>query len=183
MQEKFKSCAGCSAEKPHTSFNKRKTASDGLRSRCRECENAENLQWRLANKKARTDYLKAYRARTKDHRSAVAKAWRAKNLDRALETGRAWKAANPHKNTAYASLRRARELQRTPGWLTPDDLEKMEFLYCAARAMTEDGGEPFHVDHILPLAGRKVSGLHVPGNLQILPGKENLQKNNRWSVE
>jgi len=43
-------------------------------------------------------------------------------------------------------------------------------------------GEKWHVDHVLPLRGKKISGLHVHTNLQLLPGAENIAKGAKYEV-
>jgi hypothetical protein len=83
---------------------------------------------------------------------------------------------------AYVNLakRRAAKLQRTPSWLTPIDFERIENEYKLAAILTKLWGEAWHVDHIIPLQGKMVSGLHVPSNLQVLRGKDNVKKANGY---
>lgn len=88
--------------------------------------------------------------------------------------------ANPGKRRAKVARHRATRLQRTPAWA---DLKKIEKVYEEARVMALMMDEPWHVDHVIPLRGKLVSGLHVHNNLQILPGIENAKKSNRFQVE
>ncbi len=80
----------------------------------------------------------------------------------------------------HAAKRRAARLRRTPIWA---DQNAIRALYAAARALTRSTGVEHHVDHDVPLQGRLVSGLHVHHNLQILTGRENSRKKNRFEVE
>jgi hypothetical protein len=80
----------------------------------------------------------------------------------------------------HAAKRRTAKLQRTPPWA---DMDAIKEFYAAAQRMTQATGEPYHVDHVIPLQGRLVSGLHVAGNLQILHGSENSKKRNHFEVE
>lgn len=73
---------------------------------------------------------------------------------------------------ARSSSRRAAKLQRTPSWA---NLDKIKEIY----RMCPEG---YHVDHIVPLQGELVSGLHVENNLQHLPASENLAKGNKFNV-
>lgn len=88
---------------------------------------------------------------------------------------------NPHKRLARTRRRQAAKLMRTPAWLTDDDLWMMEQAYELAALRTQMFGFPWHVDHIIPLQGKTVSGLHVPTNLQVIPGAENVRKSNSWA--
>jgi hypothetical protein len=90
-----------------------------------------------------------------------------------------WEKANPHRKLARTRKRQIAKLKRTPKWLTPDDLFIIEEAYHLAKLRTETLGISYHVDHILPLQGKTVSGLHVPTNLQVIPAKLNLQKSNK----
>ncbi len=125
-------------------------------------------------------------------RIAATKKWRMANPDRAKELARKYKHANRErhnaltrewnaKNKARKSFleiqRYAARLQRTPKWVQPEDLYP---FYASARVLTDATGIEHQVDHILPLQGEYVSGLHVPANLQVLTAYENRSKNNRF---
>lgn len=58
--------------------------------------------------------------------------------------------------------------------------DKIRQFYESAKIQSDLHGKPFHVDHIVPLQGKTVSGLHVHDNLQVLSGVENVRKNNRF---
>lgn len=78
------------------------------------------------------------------------------------------------RNTQHAALRRALKSSATPNWLTEENHATIKSMYKDA----SDQG--LHVDHIVPLKGKNVCGLHVPWNLQLLDPSENLKKNNKF---
>jgi len=80
---------------------------------------------------------------------------------------------------ALDSIRRAQKSSSTPPWLTKEHRREIAWFYAEARRLTQETGIVHHVDHIHPLQGENVCGLHVPWNLQILTATENLQKNNK----
>lgn len=81
-----------------------------------------------------------------------------------------------HKIRYLSQMERA-----TPKWLTQQDWDAMDAMYAEARERTRDTGIRHEVDHIIPLYGKTVSGLHVPGNLQILTQTQNVAKSNRYA--
>lgn len=91
-----------------------------------------------------------------------------------------YKQNNPGKVRADTVKRRAAKLQRTPSWLTADDFWMMEQAYDLAALRTRIFGFSWHVDHVIPLQGRLVSGFHAPYNLQVIPGVENVSKSNKF---
>ena len=91
-------------------------------------------------------------------------------------TGKEYRRQQLHKELANSAKRRASKKQAVPSWM---DKAAVAAIYEKARRFTEITGEPFHVDHIVPLTSDIVCGLHWEGNLQVLPGAENLSKANR----
>jgi hypothetical protein len=136
----------------------------------------------------RTAYYAAYYAANREKVRARRAAYNAANPDKALESyakhyagnrervlarKAAYYADNPEKSAVYVKLRRTRERLATPPWLTEEELATMRKLKARAKALG------MSTDHIVPLKGKYVSGLHVPWNLQILPLEVNLKKSNK----
>lgn len=105
------------------------------------------------------------------------------NPQRHRDANRRWSENNPEKTRAMKrpanANRRASQLQRTPCWLTPEDWKRIKVKHAEARWMTVRTGIPHAVDHIYPLQGRLVSGLHVPANMRVIPARENSRKHNK----
>lgn len=121
--------------------------------------------------------------------------WRARNPGRAQELDRAyywrdpekyrgktlrWMRENPEKVNALIAKRTADKLRRTPKWA---DMRAIEAVYEAAARMRSETGIGYDVDHVIPLRGRLVSGLHVAENLQILERSANARKGNRFVID
>jgi len=91
-----------------------------------------------------------------------------------------WCRANPDKVNAQGALKRARKLHATPSWLTSVDKDLMRATYSLSQELSASTGILHHVDHIVPLQGKTVCGLHVPSNLRVIPATENLKKSNSY---
>ena len=103
------------------------------------------------------------------------------------QRSRDWVAANPEKAKAFkhnhpsakrarAARRRANLRQATPPWA---DHRIINAIYAIADYLTKRTGVLYEVDHYYPLAGKICSGLHVQGNLRVIPAGLNRAKGNR----
>ena len=101
------------------------------------------------------------------------------NAEKCRKQKREYQKNNLHIYAKIKAKRKASQLQRTPHWLTEDDHWMIEEAYSLAALRTKMFGVSWHVDHVIPLQGKNVSGLHVPVNLQVIPGVENIRKGNR----
>ena len=108
--------------------------------------------------------------------------WKAEHKDRVKQTSKMHAKNNSDQYAAKTAKRRAAQLQRTPKWLTESDLRIIEAKYSLAAMFTRETGIIHHVDHIIPLQGKKVSGLHVFSNLRVIPGEENVKKSNKYQI-
>lgn len=118
----------------------------------------------------------------KDKRNASASEWRQKNKDKVLKTLKKYRQNNQAIRTALQIKRKAASLHRTPAWLTDFDLLKIKCLYQVAAMYSKESGYAWHVDHIIPLQGKNVSGFHCPDNLRVIPAIENIRKSNLYDV-
>jgi hypothetical protein len=89
---------------------------------------------------------------------------------------------NLDKAAANAGEHRASKLQRTPKWVDSEELWLIKEAYALAALRTKMFGFSWHVDHIVPLKGKLVSGLHTISNLQVISRASNISKNNRYEV-
>ena len=80
---------------------------------------------------------------------------------------------NKAARASYVAKRRASRLNATPQWA---DAALIKLLYATRQYLSQETGEDWHVDHIVPLQGRTVCGLHVHFNLRVVPAKFNLRK-------
>ncbi len=89
------------------------------------------------------------------------------------------KIANPDMYKEMVSLRRRRFRQATPKWLSVGQRMEIRLKYRLAIELSRVTGIRYAVDHVVPLQGETVCGLHVPWNLEVIPQEENLKKYNR----
>lgn len=91
-----------------------------------------------------------------------------------------WLAKNPGYKSENSRRYVLKKLKATPKWLTEDDVWLMAQFYELAQLRSSITGILWHVDHIIPLRGKHVCGLHVPANLQVVPAVLNCSKGNRF---
>jgi hypothetical protein len=85
-------------------------------------------------------------------------------------------ARRPYKRRARQAHRRARQVDATPWWA---DRSAIDEIYALADLMTRLLGSTYVVDHVVPLRGKTVCGLHVHANLQVISEAENSLKSNK----
>lgn len=167
----MKKCSKCKETKALFEFGKHSSNKDGFQYQCRACR---TLTCAVSYRKASPDRL--------DKKNKITQQWRDQNKEHRKEYAKSYAKQNQAKRTSLERKRQASKLQRTPAWLTDFDKLKIDCLYQVAAMRTRESGYSWHVDHIIPLQGKTVSGLHVPSNLRVIPAPENLRKNNLYVI-
>ena len=207
-----KICKNCGEEKSVEAFSRDRAKLDGLRTQCRTCHSTSRRAAYEADPSRVLLAQAERRAERRDEINAVRRARRlsdpqqfkaaekrkyerhggamlarssaryALNPEPRRAKAREYYRANPARYNAYSAERRALRLCQTLP-LNQSQRDEMAALYHLSRRLTRETGILHHVDHIVPLKGRRVRGLHVPWNLQILTAKANLAKSNLFEVE
>jgi len=129
-------------------------------------------KYKAEHKEAIKKYGAERYLKTKEHHKKLCTLWREENREYKNQISKEWQSANKPRRAASEAKRRSRKLNATPPWLTEEDHRNILKIYEYAATLG------YHVDHIVPLQGKKVCGLHVPWNLQPLSPKENMIKHN-----
>lgn len=178
-----KTCTVCCLEKDLESFYKTKDGKFGRHSMCKSCLLSKNKENRDKNKARDRVKKQAYYLVNKEAIGERNRKNYLANRESRLETNRRWKKLNYHKVISSVSLRKEKIRIATPKWLSPQQKTEIENFYWLAKDLSVVSGEAYHVDHIVPLRGKDVCGLHVPWNLQVLPADINLAKSNNLLQE
>lgn len=168
----MKTCGVCKKDKPLVDFTKDKYRKDGHDRRCKDCK-AEIYS--KIPKTERQKWRRGYYEKHINQELALCAIYRETNRAKRNQYIKDYYKAKPWKGSVKTAKYRATKLNATPVWLTRDQFLEIIKIY-------ENCPKGYHVDHIVPLQGKQVTGLHVPWNLQYLPAKENQRKGNRISL-
>lgn len=184
----MKICSSCKICLDESLFGKDKRNKDKCAARCLDCIRKFSKAYYNNNKEkvikrtkkyyqTNKDFYKKYAEKyylenTPKYKEASKKCY-AKHLDFYKQQRKIWRHNNKKKLAYYTAQYRSAKWQRTPAW---SDLKQIEYIY-------ENCPEGYHVDHIVPLRGKNVSGLNVPWNLQYLTAQENFRKNNNFYIK
>ena len=151
----MKKCYNCKEFKPHEAYSENRRYRDHLEKRCIICVDARRER---------------DRQRSRDWHACPTNKARAKD----------WYQANRGRVVEYTAARRADKTGQMPPWA---DRLAIQAIYDKCVEVSEQTGIPHEVDHIIPLNGLKVSGLHIPENLQIITAEENRAKSNKFEED
>jgi hypothetical protein len=165
---------------PRKDLEARKAYQKEYAQRNKEKAYAKVKAWREANPEKWAEQNKRYAIKYPEKLVAKTIKWKINNPIRAVEISRNTRQKNAARIQANKAKYRADKRKRTPKWVDSEELWLIKEVYDLAIKRTKLFGFSWHVDHIIPLNGKKVSGLHVINNLQVIPGKANLLKNNNY---
>ena len=154
---------------------------------CILCTKNIKSEYRATNKEAIKKYRESFYTKQEEEYFEKEKIrkyeWSKSNPDKVKESNRNFRQSNKGLVASYTAKYRADKLKRAPKWLSNKDLADIKSIYKMCNKISEKTGTKHHADHIIPLRGEKVSGLHVPSNLRVITDLENLIKGNNYEVD
>lgn len=163
-------------------FYKCKNRKDGFEAFCKICRNKASQKWRGENPQKMAVYYKRYYLKyiekIRARKNQKMKEWYSNNKAKKYAYDRLYCIQNRGVRRNAWAKRKAAKLQATPPWV---DLFAIRAIYLSAVDRCNKTGIKYEVDHIIPLQGKDVCGLHVPWNLQIITAKENNIKHINYS--
>lgn len=190
----MKICNKCKIKKELNLFSSDKKKKDGKNLYCKECINFSSKKWRDDNPDKRNKIVERWKVKNKEKikeqqrnyynknsekRKQANKKWKETNKEKIRVDNRNWKKENSDLINSINAKRKAIKKRATPPWLTEEHYMEIRLYYKQAQELTKNTGIKHEVDHIVPLQGKNVRGLHVPWNLQVITAKENNKWNNR----
>lgn len=173
----LKICVKCKENKELFSFSRYTSKKDTLRNKCKTCSQKEVALWKAKNPKKVQITSKNWHEARKEVNNLRSKVYREINPVKTKALVTRWKQENKGIVNLHNAMREQRIKQAIAAWT---DLEKVKYIYTLATKWNEIWPEdPVHVDHIIPLKGKNVSGLHTELNLQILRATDNIRKSNK----
>jgi hypothetical protein len=164
-----KYCVKCNTLKEISEFSKNSGRSDGVNGYCKPCYQLLAKEWRRNNIEYDRKRCRNWHSTNKEASRTNSKLWRSRNPNAVKEYSAEWIKSHKFNKAANEAKRRARE--------------SVCFGQNGIREFYENCPKGYEVDHIIPLCGEKVSGLHVIWNLQYLPASENRKKSNTFTGE
>jgi len=182
-----KICSKCKEQKLFTEFAKNRAQRDGYSNNCKICVKLYNYINADTISERSKEYYKINKQRLLDKQDSYRKCngdkiikYRENTRKTTVKYNKKYRENNKLKFLVYSANRRAMKLNATPRWLRKEERQQIEELYEIAQAFKLYTGQDYHVDHIVPLQGENVCGLHVPWNLQVLEASENIRKSNKF---
>ena len=180
----LKTCKKCGENKSLDAFHNHLSTKDGKRNTCRNCTLLQNKLWATENKEKRKKAASLLYSRKKEKYKEHGRVWREKNREKWNEYGRKRSQTEQGKiqSAKFSAKRRARIKSATYSWEEELNTFVIDEAYSLAQRRRDATKMDWHVDHIIPLKGKLVCGLHVWNNLKVILGKENCRKSNHFEV-
>lgn len=145
----------------------------------RESELTRMRRWRENNHEAALQYCRRYYQENKLAFSDRNRRYRSENSEAINEYREKYREDNPDKILARSARQRASKRLAVPPWFSEWDEFVVHEAYTLAIQRNVETAIKWHVDHMIPLRAKKVCGLHCGDNIQVIPAKMNMEKQNK----